>query len=179
MDPECALGDRRRRALEFDVGQAEPFTLALVQLIVWFDDWRPNSGKEPPRYVVCVGLAVLHRMRQAWPIPESGFISGLDVRTSGPLIRNILATYGIHRMYLSTGGRTSPAAVLAAKDLVRRLNAIAEVSLLAEDQQQALIDDLQDWLVEKVERYFAEHPLPDPPVRQTLSNLVRNQQASG
>lgn len=144
----------------------EPFQAALEQLEEWYDSWRPKPNRETARYVVCVGLAVLHRMREAWPISRDLYISGLDVRTSGALIRNILAEYGIHRMYASAGGRTSGPAILAAEALVSRMNAVAGNWNLDAREREQIIDKLQAWLVKKVEHYFETHPISDVPRRQ-------------
>src|SRR5690625_4645245 len=81
---------------------------ALDTLEAWYDSHRPSPNQDPERYVVCAGLAILELARDRLPLkPEDYITPGNQVRTGGPLIRNILARYGETRTYAREGGRTT------------------------------------------------------------------------
>jgi hypothetical protein len=99
-------------------------------------------------------------MRSALPLTRERFVTSRgEVRTSGALIRRILARHGIIRSYASAGGRTTGAAVAAAEDLVERVNSIVADFDLDASGRQSIADVMQTWFVKMVETYFRARPL--------------------
>ena len=128
---------------------------AMNVLTDWFTSFTSPSGGNPRPYVICAGLAVLERMRQAFPLPRTEFITpGNQVRTSGGLIRNILERHGEHRRFTAEGGRTTRGTVPASEKLADALNGIDSIRWLTDEERETLLDDLQTWLVERVKDYF-------------------------
>lgn len=133
----------------------QPDDEALSALIDWYDGYRPSPRQESERYVVCAGLAVLERLRDAFPLEPQDYITEKNqVRTGGPFIQGILARYGETRVYTREGGRTTRGTRPAAEALVQRLNALDELADLDQEERAELADRLQGWLVERVRDYF-------------------------
>lgn len=129
---------------------------SLSVLRQWYDSHRPSSGEEPNTYVICAGLAVLERMRDAFPLSRSDYVTpGNQVRTSGRLIQFILARHGEERRFTSEGGRTTRGTVPAAVGLVEQINDVEGLSKLTGEERYEVIDGLQAWLVERVIDYFS------------------------
>ena len=121
----------------------------------WFNSHRPSPDIEPNTYVMCAGLAVLQRMRRAYPLDRADYVTpGNQLRTSGPLIQSILARNGEGRRFRSEGGRTTRKAVPAAEGLVEELNGVAALAGLSEEERGEAIDKLQAWLAEQVRNYL-------------------------
>ena len=128
---------------------------AFTALKEWYDSYRPSPGAEPDRYVVCAGLAVLELMSKKFPLDRSDYITEKNqVKTSGPLIKKILARHEEKRIYAKEGARTTRGTVPAAEAFVARLNPIVEIRLLSIDDREALAAALQGWLVQKAREYF-------------------------
>lgn len=122
---------------------------SLKALIEWYEK------EESERYVICAGLAVLERAKKTFPLKRSDYITkGNQVRTSGPLIKKILARYGETRTFASEGGRTTRGTVPAAERLVGKLNSVPELQNLSQPDRVKIFDQLQAWLVDKVKEYF-------------------------
>ena len=121
----------------------------------WYDTHRPSQGEDPKPYVICVGLAVLERMRAAFPLSRSDYVTpGNQVRTSGRLIRLILARHGEERRFMAEGGRTTRGTVPAAEALAAELNLVEGLGGLGDETRLLVIDKLQAWLVDRVRDYF-------------------------
>ncbi len=121
----------------------------------WFDSHRSSHGTEPNTYVICAGLAVLERMRNAYPLKRTDYVTpGNQVRTSGTFIQSILLRYGEERQFTREGGRTTRATVPAADRLVAGLNHVESLAALSDKLRGQVIDDLQGWLVERVRDYL-------------------------
>ena len=128
---------------------------SLGVLRQWYDSHRPSSGEEPNTYVICAGLAVLERMRDAFPLSRSDYVTPRNqVRTSGRLIQTILARYGEERRFTAEGGRTTRGTVPAADGLVRAFGHIEGLPSLDDEERLEVFDELQAWLVERVRDYF-------------------------
>ena len=128
---------------------------ALSSLTNWFYSFRMPSGDDPRPYVICAGLAVTERMRQTFPMSRSDFITpGNQVRTSGSLIRLILKRHGEERRFMAEGGRTTRGTVPAAEKLADALNSIDDIGRLSDSEREALLEELQIWLVERIKDYF-------------------------
>lgn len=128
----------------------------------WYEGYRPkaNPAVEPERYVVCAGLAVLEVMRSVFPLNTSNYITDRNqVRTSGPLIQNILVRYGVTQTYTREGGRTTRGTRPAAESLVNRLNSFPAMAAMSDDERVAHIDTLQRWLADRVKDYFGRQRL--------------------
>jgi hypothetical protein len=124
-------------------------------LIEWYESERPDSSKEPKRYVVCAGLAVLEHMRESFPLSEEDYLTpGNQVRTGGPFIASILAGHGETRLYAKEGARTTRRTRVSAEKLVNSLNSQRIVGQLSDEERNEVIDELQGWLVERVREYF-------------------------
>ena len=129
---------------------------ALSSLTNWFYSFRMPSGDDPRPYVICAGLAVTERMRQTFPMSRSDFITpGNQVRTSGSLIRSILERHGEERRFMAEGGRTTRGTVPAAEKLANALNSIDDIGRLSDSEREALLEELQIWLVERVKDFFS------------------------
>jgi len=139
------------------------FEDVLQELVAWYDQQRPSPDREPERYVVCAGLAVLERMKASYPLrPEDYITIKNQVRTSGALIRNILTRFGETRSYASEGGRTTRGTRTAADMLVQRLNNCAcrdRLAALDTNDRGDIVHGLQGWLAEKVKEYFNQQRL--------------------
>lgn len=128
---------------------------ALGTLKQWFDSHRPSPNEEPNTYVMCAGLAVLERMRGAYPLHRADYVTpGNQVKTSGSLIQSILAKNGEERRFTREGGRTTRATVPAAEGLAAGLNESVALARLSDDDRGQVIDELQRWLVERVRDYL-------------------------
>ena len=138
----------------------EPYDKAFSALKLWFDSYRPAPDVEPNTYVMCAGLAVLKRMRSAYPLTRPDYVtSGNQLRTSGSLIRSILERNGEERRFTSEGGRTTRAAVPAAEELATTLNETSALAGLPKQQREQVIDELQAWLVERVGEYLDQQAI--------------------
>lgn len=136
------------------------YSAALVTLRSWFDGHRPSPGVEPNTYIMCAGLAVLERMRGAYPLSRSNYITpGNQVRTSGSLIQSILSRHGEDRRFTSEGGRTTRATVPAAEGIAAALNETAALVDLSESDRGQVIDSLQAWLVGRVKDYLDQQAI--------------------
>jgi hypothetical protein len=129
---------------------------SVSQLLVeWYEEFRPASGAEPERYVVCAGLAVLEQVRKHFPLEAHHYITNRNqVKTSGALIKTILARHNEERTYSREGGRTTRGTRTAAESLVNRLNTIIEIGALSDSKRAELIDELQQWLAKRATEYF-------------------------
>lgn len=133
---------------------------ALSTLRQWFDSHRPSPDLEPNTYVMCAGLAVLQRMRRAYPLKRADYVTpGNQVRTSGSLIQSILERNGEERRFTREGGRTTRATVPAAEGLVEELNEVAALAGLSDEERGQAIDALQAWLVERVRNYLDQQAI--------------------
>ena len=128
---------------------------AFALLTAWYEEHRPSSGAEPERYVVCAGLAVLEHLRESFPLtPEHYITERNQVKTSGSMIKAILARYSEKRTYAREGGRTTRGTRTTAERLVKLINSFTELSALPTEKRVALIDALQGWLAERAKEYF-------------------------
>ena len=128
---------------------------ALDTLRQWFHTHRPTPDAEPNTYIMCAGLAVLERMRKAYPLKRADYVTpGNQVRTSGSLIQAILGRNGEERRFTREGGRTTRATVPAAEGLAEGLNETMTLAGLSDDDRGRVIDELQAWLVERVRDYL-------------------------
>src|SRR5262245_32350577 len=92
---------------------------AFAVLIEWYEAHRPSAGREPERYVVCAGLAVLELMAGKFPLDRSDYVTARNqAKTSESIIKRILARYGETRIYAREGGRTTRGTVPAAEAFV-------------------------------------------------------------
>ena len=133
----------------------QPYEETLGTLRQWFDSHRPSANEEPNTYVMCAGLAVLERMRRAYPLHRADYVTpGNQVRTSGALIQSILERNGEERRFTREGGRTTRATVPAAEGLAAGLNETAALASLSDEDRGQVIDELQVWLVERVRDYL-------------------------
>ncbi len=152
--------------------------LALEVLSVWFDGEKPPSGADPLRYVVCAGLAVTERMREKFPLERDDYVTERNqVRTSGTLIKAILARFGENRSYAREGGRTTRGTVPAAEKLVTRLNDVQVIGEQSTKQRNQIADTLQGWLVEKVRIFFDQQKINvelnfDKPTPQIVADIL-------
>ena len=138
----------------------QPYEEALGTLKQWFDTHRPSPDVEPNTYVMCAGLAVLERMRKAYPLKSADYITpGNQVRTSGTLIQSILERNGEERRFTREGGRTTRATVPAAESLAAGLNEIAALASLSDEDRGQVFDELQVWLVERVRDYLDQQAI--------------------
>lgn len=151
---------------------------ALAALIEWYDSRRPSAEREPERYVVCAGLAVLELMRDKFPLDRSDYITEKNqVKTSGPLIKSILGRYGEFRIYAKEGARTTRGTVPAAVAFVGKFNLIDEIRQLADPDRRKLIDDIQRWLADKAREYFNRKTIDleiklDKPGAQIIGDII-------
>lgn len=153
----------------------------LEELMAWYDGERPEPDKEPERYVICAGLAVLEKARDSFPLKESDYLTPKNqVRTSRSVIQSILKRFSEERVFLKEGGRTTRGTRTAAEHLVERLNGFDEASQLQELSQLArgaVIDELQQWLVTKVQWYFQQQRLeveidPSKPMSDAIHSIL-------
>ena len=138
----------------------QPYDEALGKLRQWFDSHRPSPDVEPNTYVMCAGLAVLERMRRAYPLKRADYVTpGNQVRTSGSLIQSILERNGEERRFTREGGRTTRATVPAAEGLVEELNEVVALAGLSDEDRGQVIDELQVWLVARVGDYLDQQAM--------------------
>jgi hypothetical protein len=85
---------------------------------------------------------------------------GNQVKTSGGLIRSILARFGESRKYTSEGGRTTRGTRPAAERLVARLGASESFGALGDDERSQAVERMQAWLFEHgIRPYFIKQRL--------------------
>ena len=156
----------------------QPYEEALGTLRQWFDSHRPFPDEEPNTYVMCAGLAVLERMRRAYPLHRADYVTpGNQVRTSGSLIQSILERNGEERRFTREGGRTTRATVPAAEGLAAGLNETAALASLSDEDRGQVIDELQVWLVERVRGYLDQQAIEvevnlGKPAPQIVSDIL-------
>ena len=156
----------------------QPYEEALGTLRQWFDSHRPSPDEEPNTYVMCAGLAVLERMRRAYPLHRADYATpGNQVRTSGSLIQSILERNGEERRFTREGGRTTRATVPAAEGLAAGLNETAALASLSDEDRGQVIDELQVWLVERVRGYLDQQAIEvevnlGKPAPQIVSDIL-------
>ena len=156
----------------------QPYEEALGTLRQWFDSHRPSPDEEPNTYVMCAGLAVLERMRRAYPLHRADYVTpGNQVRTSGSLIQSILERNGEERRFTREGGRTTRATVPAAEGLAAGLNETAALVSLSDEDRGQVIDELQVWLVERVRGYLDQQAIEvevnlGKPAPQIVSDIL-------
>lgn len=135
--------------------RAELLEAWLGELEAWYEEHSVDGEIE--QYNLCAALAVTERMRKKYPLDESDYITDKSqVRTSGSLIRNILARFGEKRPYLSEGGRTTRASVVPAKNLASRLQASVNVPAASTINLGRILDQVQGWLVGKVQETYLD-----------------------
>jgi hypothetical protein len=123
----------------------------LKALTEWYDSLRSTPNAEPKRGLICIGLAVLEHLRDNFPLQAKHYLTeGNQVkRTGGPQCQRLLARFGEARTFLREGGRTTRGSRPAAESLAGRLNAIPALGILAKDDRDYVITELQ--------RFFAQH----------------------
>lgn len=132
----------------------ETMTAARATLDEWLLD-QSERDREPERYVIAAGLAVLERFATKFPIEHDDYITPQSqVRTSGQLIRKILARYGEDRTYSREGGRTTRGTRTAAEAIAKRLNELEGVAELRDDERREVAHALQKQLAERVTQYL-------------------------
>ena len=138
----------------------QPSDEVLGTLRQWFDSHRPSPDVEPNTYVMCAGLAVLERMRKAYPLRRVDYITpGNQVRTSGSLIQSILERSGEERRFTREGGRTTRGTVPAVEGLAAGLNDLEAMAGLSHKEREQVINRLQAWLVERVREYLDQQAI--------------------
>jgi DNA (cytosine-5)-methyltransferase 1 len=122
----------------------------------WFDYEQRHLDGDSDRYVVCAGLAIAHALKTTFPLRHEDFITDRNqVKTGGPLIRNILREFGEDRIYASEGGRTTRGTRPAAERLAATLNKVTDLSGLSKADRAAIAKAIQEWLFENgVKPYF-------------------------
>lgn len=148
---------------------------AFAALADWYDAYRPGAGREAERYVVCAGLAVLERFKEAFPLQRTDYVTQKNqVKTSGRFIQSLIeARLGPRPMYANEGGRTTRGTVPAAEALALRLNSLSDVATLAAVERIALATTLQDWLIAKVHEFYnRQHLTPDVDLRLSAPQIV-------
>lgn len=129
---------------------------AREALAQWYDARRPAPHREPHRSVAAIGLFVLERARAIFPLSESDYLTEKNqVAGAGQSqLKRILARYGEERRFLAEGGRTTRSSVVAAQDLVMRLNALEPLQSASHEDRALVFDSLQRWLVARIQDYF-------------------------
>jgi len=100
-------------------------------------------------------LAVCEHAKTAFPLRKSDYLTDKNqVKTGGPFIQNILTRFGIEKTYASEGGRTTRGTVPAARALADRLNELAVIKSLSDEDRVVVFNSLQEWLVGRVRDFF-------------------------
>jgi len=167
--------------------QIEPKVLSVLQ--AWFADEQNRKKTASDVYIVCAGLAVLQAMKEVFPIADDDFMTeGNQVKTSGPLIRKILAEFGEKRIYAREGGRTTRGTVPAAIRFVKELNEVTQIGDLSDDDRATIAKNLQRWLYENgALPYFNRKNLeieialdkPGPQIVADILDLARERNQGG
>jgi DNA (cytosine-5)-methyltransferase 1 len=128
----------------------------IAALGEWFAYEQNHLAEDSDRYVVCAGLAVAQALKATFPLEESDYVTPRNqVKTGGPMIRNILREFGEERVYAAEGGRTTRGTRPAAERLVAALNRIKELGDLAKPERTAIAKNIQSWLFKNgVRPYF-------------------------
>lgn len=157
-------------------------------LATWYESERPQSGADPDRYVVCAALSVLELLRVEFPIRTDSFLTrGSQVRTSGGLIKKILARCGETRVYSREGGRTTRGTRPAAERWVVRLNSLDALGGCSSVTRGEVADALQAWLADRVRDYFNRRRIevdldlgkPGPLIVADILAAAKSRNASG
>jgi hypothetical protein len=149
-----------------------------MELADWYESHRGIDGRDPDRYVVCAGLAVLELMRTKYPLSHDDYITPKNqVRTSGSLVQRVLARHGEMRQYASEGGRTTRGTRIAAEALVSRLNTVDELQSADDQERHRLIGTMQAWLADRVKEYFERQKIEidlvlDKPSAQIIYDIM-------
>lgn len=90
----------------------EEKTIAAV--IEWLAHEQDHLAEESNRYVICAGLAVAQALKRTFPLARKDYITPRNqVRTDGPLIRDILGEFGESHVYTAEVGQTTTGTCLA------------------------------------------------------------------
>lgn len=141
----------------------------------WYESQRNGKGNVN-RNVMAVGLGISALLRSHPQLtPE---VVASDNRSqvrglSGPLIKKILANYGINRAFAEEGGRTSRKTLPLAQSLALVVNPFVDPN--SKDDERAIISDsIADFFVDKIQRdYFDKQTIKvNIDVKRPVSQLV-------
>ena len=133
---------------------------ALATLEAWYDEQRPLPGEDPERNVIAAAIAVLEQFAKHFPVAREHYVTeGSQVRTSGNLIRKVLARHGETRTFSREGGRTTRGTRPAAEAFASRMNALPGAEALTADERRAISDELQRWLARRATAYLDQRRL--------------------
>lgn len=148
-------------------------------LQAWYDGLRRVSGEFPARGTIAGALVVLERLKEDFDLDINAHTApgGSQIRgASGGAVRSILARFGETRRFVAEGGRTNRG---LRGDIANMLTTLTEAGLdtLCEGERNAILDDLQGFLVEKVREFYSRQRLklsydPSKSARQAVGEIL-------
>ena len=122
----------------------------------WYEGQRKESVVN--RNVMAVGLIMCEHMRSHFPLDESEWFTGSQVRLlGGSRIDRILAQHGENRRFASEGGRTSRGSQYLARsfaDMVNGSPAAVIFNTLDNDDRDVVVEELQRRMVDRIRADF-------------------------
>ena len=122
----------------------------------WYDAQRHDSTVN--RNVMAVGLIMCEHMRSDFPLDESQWFTGSQVKLlGGSRIKKILSSCDEDRPFASEGGRTSRGSQDLARSFGGAVNSSStadEFKSLSEEDRNSVIDLLQEKMVERIQADF-------------------------
>ncbi len=126
------------------------------QFIQWYENLPSTTKKrhDPARGVISAALAVLDHLKEKYDLDLNSHTTPSDgqVRTSGEMVKAVLARFGEHRHYTSEGGRTNRGSIKGVERMLKALKPL-QLHKLPSEEREAILDSCQFFLVEKVRAY--------------------------
>ena len=127
-----------------------------ADIVRWYEAQRKEGVVN--RNVMAVGLIMCEHMRSHFPLDESEWFTGSQVRLlGGSRIDKILAQHGESRRFASEGGRTSRGSQYLARSFAEIVNGsptAADFNTLDEDDRDTVIEELQRRMVDRIRADF-------------------------
>jgi Domain of unknown function (DUF4928) len=138
-----------------------------------------NAGGMPAKGSLAVGLVLLERLKSSFELDLSSHLApgGAQIQgVSGAAVRKILKRFGETRRFVGEGGRTNRGTPTIAGNLLQAIDS-AGLSELSEEERAEVLEELQRFLVGKVQEFHSRERLkpgfdPARSTRQFISDLL-------
>lgn len=149
-------------------------------LSAWYDKLpKHKSTRGPARGTIAAGLVVLEHLKESYELDLKAHraAGGSQLKGAGAVaLRRILAKFGETREFLKEGGRTNRGGPGDVEQLLRTVESL-NLGTLPQAERTAVLEELQKFLVEKVQEYHARQRLKfafsaSQSVFQTIADLL-------
>jgi hypothetical protein len=144
----------------------------IEQAITLIDQWYNDRATSQQRETLSDGhffqaLVLLELIKDDFAAPDSRLFTpvGRVRRVSKALVGTILGRFAIQAGIRNVGGRTTPAAGPAAKELLHSIRDLAELVPLPDQERRMILEAMQGFLAERFRERHAQqrlHPVYNP-----------------